>query len=139
METSLFMFVLGGECQLRTDSHELNNTHSSDEDEATQLLIDHGANLNSLNKKGATPLIIAAVKGHHSVLRILANHPQIQLHQQVSSTYNGYAWMNHSPLPLLPPSLYRTTVVTQLSTVLCWHRRMNQSPSYWMLVLTQLC
>ena len=57
---------------------------SSDENEATQLLIDHGAKVNSTNKKGATPLIIAAVKGHHSVLRILANHPQIQLHVQVS-------------------------------------------------------
>jgi ankyrin repeat protein len=53
---------------------------SSDENEATQLLIDHGAKVNSTNKKGATPLIIAAVKGHHSVLRILAFHPQIQLH-----------------------------------------------------------
>jgi ankyrin repeat protein len=47
-------------------------------------LIDHGAKVNSTNKKGATPLIIAAVKGHHSVLRILAFHPQIQLHLQVS-------------------------------------------------------
>ena len=56
---------------------------SSDEDEAAKLLIDRGANVNSTNKKGATPLIIAAVKGHHSVLRILANHPNIQLHEQV--------------------------------------------------------
>ena len=59
---------------------------SSDENEATQLLIDHGAKVNSTNKKGATPLIIAAVKGHHSVLRILAFHPQIQLHVQVSAS-----------------------------------------------------
>lgn len=58
---------------------------SSDENEATQLLIDRGAKVNSTNKKGATPLIIAAVKGHHSVLRILAKHPQIQLHVQVST------------------------------------------------------
>ena len=57
---------------------------SSDENEATQLLIDHGAEVNSTNKKGATPLIIAAVKGHYSVLRILASHPQIELHVQVS-------------------------------------------------------
>ena len=27
----------------------------------------------------------------------------------------------------------------QLSTVLCWLRRMSQSPSYWKLVLIQLC
>ena len=56
---------------------------SSDEDEAAKLLLDHGARVNSTNKKGATPLIIAAVKGHHSVLRILTNHPQIKLHEQV--------------------------------------------------------
>ena len=58
----------------------------SDEDEAAKILIDHGAGLNSTNKKGATPLIIAAAKGHHSVLRILANNPQTNLHMQVCST-----------------------------------------------------
>lgn len=57
---------------------------SSDEDEAAKLLIDRGAKVNATNKKGATPLIIAAVKGHYSVLRILANHPEIKLHEQVS-------------------------------------------------------
>lgn len=39
--------------------------------------------VNSTNKKGVTPLIIAAVKGHHSVLRVLINHPNIELHEQV--------------------------------------------------------
>lgn len=58
----------------------------SDEDESAKLLIDHGANVNSTNKKGATPLIIAAVKGHYSVLRILANHPEIKLHEQVCNS-----------------------------------------------------
>ena len=58
----------------------------SDEDEAAKLLIDHGAKVNSTNKKGATPLIIAAVKGHYSVLRILAHHPEIKLHEQVCSS-----------------------------------------------------
>ena len=66
--------------------HKFEMANSSDEDEATQLLIDHGAKLNSINKKGATPLIVAAVQGHHSVLRILVNHPQIKLHEQVSYT-----------------------------------------------------
>ena len=56
---------------------------SSDEDEATKLLIDHGAQLNPINKKGATPLIIAAATGNCSVLRILANNPQTRLHEQV--------------------------------------------------------
>ena len=55
----------------------------SDEDEVAQVLISANADVNSKNNKGATPLIIAAVKGHHSVLRILANHPQVKLHEQV--------------------------------------------------------
>ena len=55
----------------------------SDEDEAAKLLMDAGANVNSRNQKGATPLIIAAVKGHYSVLRLLASHPSILLHEQV--------------------------------------------------------
>ena len=59
----------------------------SDEDEVAKLLLDRGAKINTLNGKGATPLIIAAVKGHYSVLRILANHPSIQLHEQVGRTY----------------------------------------------------
>ena len=58
---------------------------SSDEDAAAQLLIDHGANLNSINKKGATPLIVAAIQGHQSVLRVLVSHPKTKLHQQVSN------------------------------------------------------
>ena len=60
----------------------------SDEDETAKLLIDSGANVNSKNGKGATPLIIAAVKGHYSVLRILTNHPDIKLHEQVHRVCN---------------------------------------------------
>ncbi|XP_064385276.1 E3 ubiquitin-protein ligase mind-bomb-like isoform X1 [Halichondria panicea] len=56
----------------------------SDEDEATTILIDAGADVNSKNSKGASPLIIAAVKGHYSVLRKPANHPNIKLHEQDS-------------------------------------------------------
>ena len=58
----------------------------SDEDEAAKMLLDHGAKINSTNKKGATPLIIAAVKGHYSVLRVLANHRQVKLHEQVHTS-----------------------------------------------------
>ncbi|CAI8025486.1 E3 ubiquitin-protein ligase mib1 [Geodia barretti] len=54
----------------------------SDEDEVAQLLIAANVDVNSKNNKGATPLIIAAVKGHHSVLRILANNPNTNLHDQ---------------------------------------------------------
>ena len=61
----------------------------SDEDEVAKLLLDAKADVNSKNGKGATPLIIAAVKGHHSVLRILASHSDIKLHEQVcdNNTY----------------------------------------------------
>ena len=55
----------------------------SDEDEVAQLLVAENADVNSKNNKGATALIIAAVKGHHSVLRILANHPAVNLHEPV--------------------------------------------------------
>jgi hypothetical protein len=37
------------------------------------------------------------VKGHHSVLRILAFHPQIQLHVQVSQ----YLWSIVFDLPII--------------------------------------
>lgn len=61
---------------------------SSDEDEVAKLLLDRGAKINALNGKGVTPLIIAAVKGHCSVLRVLANHPDIRIHEQVGASYN---------------------------------------------------
>ena len=54
-----------------------------------QLLVAANADVNAKNNKGATPLIIAAVKGHHSVLRLLANHSSINLHEQVSLTHWG--------------------------------------------------
>lgn len=47
------------------------------------MLIDGGAKVNSKNHKEATPMIIAAVKGHTSVLKILAHHPDINLADQV--------------------------------------------------------
>ena len=52
-----------------------------------QQLVDANADVNSKNNKGATPLIIAAVKGHHSVLRILANNLSIRLHEQVTCIF----------------------------------------------------
>lgn len=67
----------------------------SDEDEAAKLLIDVGANVNSKNLKGATPLVIAAVKGHYSVLRLLVNHPSIQLHEQVRYRFGCIVYPNH--------------------------------------------
>ena len=63
--------------------------YSSDEDEVAKLLLDSGAKINTLNGKGATPLIIAAVKGHYSVLRVLANHSSVKLHEQVCTVRRG--------------------------------------------------
>ena len=65
----------------------------SDEDEVAHLLVTANADVNSKNNKGATPLIIAAVKGHHSVLRILTNHPTVKLHEQVCTYVRMYVWL----------------------------------------------
>ena len=83
----------------------------SDEDEIAKMLIDAGAKVNSKNHKDATPMIIAAVKGHTSVLRILANHPDIELSAQVSlefpshfliATWNLRMFGTHSFLAFYP-------------------------------------
>ena len=60
----------------------------SDEDEIAKMLVDAGANVNSKNHKEATPMIIAAVKGHISVLRVLADDPKIDLQCQVPLTFD---------------------------------------------------
>ena len=39
--------------------------------------------MNSKNDKGTTALMIAAAKGHHDVLKRLANSPNILLQEQV--------------------------------------------------------
>ena len=57
--------------------------YCSDENEAAQILINAGSKVNPKNHKEATPTMIAAIKGHTSVLRILVNHPNIQLADQV--------------------------------------------------------
>ena len=48
-----------------------------------KLLIDAKAHVNARNKRDVTPLIVAAVKGHISVLRLLVAHPEIHLSDQV--------------------------------------------------------
>jgi len=39
-----------------------------------RALLQHGANVNTVNKEGFTPLFIAGRKGHSEVLRELQNH-----------------------------------------------------------------
>ena len=47
------------------------------------MLIEAGANVNSRNKRDVTPLIVAGVKGHVSVVRVLVAQPNIRLSDQV--------------------------------------------------------
>lgn len=55
----------------------------SDEDQIATMLVQAGAKVNSRNNKDVTPLIIAAVKGHVSVMRVLVAQPDIGLSDQV--------------------------------------------------------
>ena len=59
---------------------------SSDEDEATEVLLDSGGDVNARSRRGLTPLNISAAKGNISVLKILLKHPKIDLHVQVCPT-----------------------------------------------------
>lgn len=53
-----------------------------DEDESAKLLLDHNADVNGRNGRGSTPLIISAAKGHISVIKVLVQHKNIELHLQ---------------------------------------------------------
>lgn len=75
-------------------STSLSGNYCSDEDEVAQLLVAANADVDSKNNKGATALIIAAVKGHHSVLRVLTHHPEVNLHEQVCCTCSSVKTMN---------------------------------------------
>ena len=90
MGTSRYISVLLGEVFFTLPVlHSFDLTpfcSSRDEDEAAQLLIDHGANVNCTNKKGATPLLISALKGTVSVLKLLLRQPSINIHLQVTRT-----------------------------------------------------
>ena len=59
--------------------------HHSDEDEAAQVLLDNGANVNARSRRGLTALNISAAKGNISVLKVLLKHPNIDIHVQVIS------------------------------------------------------
>ncbi|KAF4233510.1 hypothetical protein CNMCM8980_010241 [Aspergillus fumigatiaffinis] len=50
--------------------------------EMVQLLLDHGWNVNEENAEELTPLLLAAKEGYSSVVQVLLNHPQINLHTQ---------------------------------------------------------
>ncbi|XP_077659934.1 ankyrin repeat domain-containing protein [Aspergillus fumigatus Af293] len=50
--------------------------------EMVQLLLDHGWNVNDEDAEELTPLLLAAKEGYSSVVQVLLNHPQINLHAQ---------------------------------------------------------
>ncbi|XP_019848978.1 PREDICTED: E3 ubiquitin-protein ligase MIB2-like [Amphimedon queenslandica] len=50
-----------------------------DEEEAAQLLIDNGADVNARSKRGMTALNLSAIKGHTSILKVLIRDQNIDL------------------------------------------------------------
>ena len=55
----------------------------SNQDEAAKLLLDAGADVNCKNAVGIFPLTLCTALGNYRVLRLLANHPKVNLHNQV--------------------------------------------------------
>ena len=48
------------------------------------MLLDAGADVNCRDKMDNTATMVAAAVGHYEILRIMANHPQVDLNAQVS-------------------------------------------------------
>ena len=59
----------------------------SDQDDAAKLLLDAGADPNYKNPLGICPLALCTAVGSYRVLRLLAMHPKIDLHNQVNEMY----------------------------------------------------
>jgi len=62
------------------------------QEQATEMLLDAGVDVNCRDAMENTPLMIAAAVGHYRILRILATHPQVDLHAQVSCTTVPSTW-----------------------------------------------
>ena len=52
---------------------------------AAKILLDHGADVNSRasDMQGSTPLMIAAGVGHDRTLKVLLEHPNVDVHAGV--------------------------------------------------------
>ena len=52
---------------------------------AAKILLDHGADVNSRTSdmQGSTPLMIAAGVGHDRTLKVLLEHPNVDVHAGV--------------------------------------------------------
>jgi ankyrin repeat protein len=58
-----------------------------------EVLINAGADVNAKGYNGNTPLILAANGGHTGVARLLLNHPNISIHDQVSCSAATYFYV----------------------------------------------
>ena len=67
----------------------------SDQDDAAKLLLDAGADINCKNPVGTFPLKLCTTLGNYKVLRLLANHPKVNLHNQVVSLSSYIQWIIH--------------------------------------------
>ena len=65
----------------------------SDQDDAAKLLLDAGADINYKNAVGNFPLKLCTALGNYRVLRLLANHPKVNLHNQVVSLSGYIQWI----------------------------------------------
>ena len=55
----------------------------SNQDDAAKLLLDAGADVNCKNAVGIFPLTLCTALGNYRVMKLFANHPKVNLHNQV--------------------------------------------------------
>jgi len=70
--------------------HAIPNTHSNS-GVAAKLLLDGGADVNTKNWEGQTPLALASALGHYNVLELIVTHPKVQVNVQVCMCGNPVA------------------------------------------------
>ena len=63
--------------------HKQYSLTSRNQAEAAQLIIDAGAQVNSLNGRGTTPLMVAATIGTYAVVKVLIDCPRVDLDARV--------------------------------------------------------
>lgn len=64
------------------DYHALVYTYSNN-GMAAKILLDAGADVNSKDWNGVTPLAVAAALGHYNVMELVINHPGVRIDVQV--------------------------------------------------------
>ena len=69
-----------------------------DREEIIELLLNAGANINTKNKKGITPLMIASAKGQTKVMKLFLKRLNIDLQQQVLFNSIICEFVNHTSI-----------------------------------------